>query len=771
MTIFTGTYKSQLEGVSQQTPQERRDGQLGEQINMLSDKVTGLRRRGGVLLDYILERDPDCYFKIAMLGGIPYIMSIDPKTGTLHVKKFRDHGWKTETYTNDYFKAKSKTAFRTTTSRDNFFIVNTERTPTKVLTGDAGVNPADRGYFSIRGSQFSKSFTIDVKHPSLPNGGISKTAIASDNTAAQATPEHIAKTLFDAFNGDSAFNSKVTSTLSGVTIAFELKTKDDTDAYLDVQSSGTAGGYVMVSGSSRVSARSELLGILPPALDGYIIAVGNTGNSVYYRYSDKTKKWSEVAAFEKPYKIKDEPMYFYIDDSDNYVLKPLGIQPRTAGDEDNNPDPSFLEYGVTGIGAYQSRLVLLSGAYVHLSKTNTFNQFMRTSVAELLDDDAIEISSAALSSAQFEYCIPYNKDLVLISQNQQAVMPANNTVLTPKSAVIYPSTDLDLSLAAEPVSVGRTMYYSYQRGVDYYQIGEFIPNTYADAQYYSQNLTDHIPLYATGVCTNMAASSTNNMCVFSSDSKEVLVNQYMWAGEERAQMAFHKWEYPYPVRYSQFINEYLVTFMDLGNGKTLIGTQNVQLNQLRTKPVPYLDIYTYVDIVDGVGNLPDFDYTWDESQVKGVIYDDINRRHKDVQIVIDGKSVKCPYNGRIAIGVPYMSKFTLTPPFMKDENDKVIVGARSTVQSLRMTFENTGRFNVHVQDTMGTSYDRGENTATTWSEADLGYSWINSIGSVVIPCRTQLSSTECSVFTTGTTDMNVVSVEYTLRVATKRRRV
>lgn len=773
MSIFEGTYKSLLEGVSQQTPQERRDGQLGEQINMLADKVTGLRRRGGVLLDFVLARSPDCYFKIAMLGGEPYIMSIDTKIGTLNVRHFRNHGWHTETYTNDYFKAESKSAFRTTTSRDNFFIVNTERIPTKVLTGDAGKNPADYGYFSIRGSQFSKSFTIDVKHPSLPDGKVSKTVTAHDDTAAKATPEWVAEELFNQFNNDSAFNSKVTSTRTGVTISFELKVKDDSDAYLDVQSSSTSGGFVMVSGSSRVATRSELLGVLPPALDGYIMAVGNTGNSVYYRYRDATKKWSEVAAYEKPYKIKDEPMYFYIDSDGSFHLKPLGIQPRSAGDADNNPDPSFLEFGVTGIGAYQSRLVLLSGAYVHLSKTNTFNQFMRTSVAELLDDDAIEISSAALSSAQFEYCIPYNKDLVLISQNQQAVMPANNTVLTPKSAVIYPSTDLDLSLSAEPVSVGRTMYYSYQRGEDYYQIGEFIPNTYADAQYYSQNLTDHIPLYATGVCTNMAASSTNNMCVFSSDSKELLVNQYMWAGEERVQMAFHKWVYPYPVRYSQFINEYLVTFMDLGDGTTLVGTQNVQLNQLRTKPVPYLDVYSYVDIVDGVGKLPNLLYKWKNLDIKGVIYDDINRRHKDVHIEINSETntIKCPYNGRIAIGIPYKSSFTLTPPFMKDENEKVIAGARSTVQSLRMTFENTGKFNIKVQDTMGVSYDRGENTATTWSEADLGYSWVNSIGSVVIPCRTQLSSTECSVYTTGTTDMNVVSVEYTLRVAAKRRRI
>ena len=142
-----------------------------------------------------------------------------------------------------------------------------------------------------------------------------------------------------------------------------------------------------------------------------------------------------------------------------------------------------------------------------------------------------------------------------------------------------------------------------------------------------------------------------------------------------------------------------------------------------------------------------------------------------MKVTIIGTEVKCPYDGTIAIGIPYLSSFTLTPPFMKDENDKIIAGARTTIQALRMTLKNSGQFFIQVADTMGTSYDSGETTATTWSEIDLGHSWVNSIGSVTIPCRTQLPSTECTVYTKGTTDVNVVSVEYTIRTATKRRRI
>ena len=40
-----------------------------------------------------------------------------------------------------------------------------------------------------------------------------------------------------------------------------------------------------------------------------------------------------------------------------------------------------------------------------------------------------------------------------------------------------------------------------------------------------------------------------------------------------------------------------------------------------------------------------------------------------------------------------------------------------------MTFKSTGSFNVKVVDTMGTAYDGEGDTALTWSEVDLGYSW------------------------------------------------
>lgn len=768
MAVYEGVYKSFLQGVSQQTPQEREDGQLGTQVNMLSDPVTGLRRRGGVKFTHsIPSRSPNSYIKLVELGLEYRAVIIDTASGKATVvHNISDpNSTKTDLQSN-YFKAvNGKASIRTVVIRDNMYVVNTEKIPTVVETGqNAGKDPRKWGYFSIRSSQFGMRFII-----SISLGAYTKYCefTASDSEAAQATPEYVAEVLMSRITADPVSNAKFTVHRVGGTVDIEVKDKTGTDV-LDVTTTNT-GGYVYVSGVSRVDSKTELLGTLPPALDGYIMAVGALKNSAYYKYSSTTKTWAESGVYAPTYSIANAPTIIDLKDTENITAAFMQIEPRSAGDEDNNPLPSFIDYGITGISAYQSRLILMSGSYVCMSKTNTFTEFMRTTVTELLDDDAIEISSAALSAAQFEYAVPYNKDLILVSQGQQAVIPANSTVLTPKTAVIYPSTRLDVSLAVEPTVVGKTVYYTYQRGAEYYQVGEFIPNSYTDAQYYAQNLTDHLPLYAEGICTTIATSTTNNMVVLCSDTNELLVNQFMWRGEERPLMSFHKWVMPYAVRYVQFLREYLVLFMDDGSGGLVVGSLNVQLNQLDDKPVPYTDMYSYVEIVDGVGTLPT--ELVGVPDLVGTIYNSRTARHKEVIVSIEGTTVSCPYEGTIVLGVRYNSSFTLTPPFVKDDKGKVVAGTRSTIQQLRMTFKNTGTFNVLVQDTMGVSYNSTGDTALTWSETDLGYTWVNSIGSVVIPCRTRLSSTECSVSTQGTTDLNLVSTEYVLRMASKRKRI
>lgn len=763
MATYDGTYNSILKGVSQQIPQERSDGQLGSQLNMVSDPVTGLRRRGGFKYNFDISgvgNNP--YIKLVDILGVYYFMFINHATGNVRIYDL--NGTLKRSYSNPYLITEEKSRLRSIVSRNSCYIVNTEKVPTKqVLATSSTFNPAWAGYLSVRQGAFSKQYSVTVKWSTFTKEFSFQ---STSSTASQATPTFLALQFHSLMSADSDITAAFDLEVDGMTVALKAK-GTPTWSQLTVET-GDGDIWIMTSGSSRVAQRTQLLGILPDMLDGYIVAVGTLKNSSYYQYNKETNTWKEVGKWEKDYVILNEPIYWTYDSTqaEPFVFNELDIKMRSAGDDENNPLPKFVGFGITGIGTYQSRLILLAGSYVCMSATKDFSQFSRTTITELLDDDPLEISSASLSSAQFEYAVPYNKDLMLVSNSHQAVIPSNNTVLTPKTAVIYPSAEVDLSLAAEPSVVSRSMYYVYQRDTEYYQVGEFIPNSYTDAQYYAQGLTDHVPLYAKGICTCIASSPTNNMVVFTSNINELLVCQYLWQGDERTLLSFHKWSLPYTVVHATFLRETLYLFLRKVSGSIIVVSLNMQLNQLDTKPTPYLDLYRYVTIANGTGTV-DFDTT----DHVAAVYSQALMRHQESIYSVDGTTITCPYDGVISLGLRYTSEFSITPPFIKDQGGKVLAGVRSTVQSFRFTFKNTGTFHANVQDSMGVSYDYTKDTALTWSEADIGVATINNVGSVTIPCRTQMSSTKCSISTDSTTDMNVVSVEYVIRYQGKHRRL
>lgn len=925
--IYEDTYPSLIQGVSQQTPQERLDGQLGAQVNMLSDPVNGLRRRSGFKLHGQLDVPKGSKFDLVQLVGEYYIQCVTP-AGRLVIVRFSDMEVLHDSQ-YPYLVHTNKGTIRSTISRNQTYVLNTEKVPEKVpiqvsvitplseaentrrawltvqglasirgtrteyitisvpsiginvgvwVTYEGGgfeakrftvqertdriynaimanstlttnftvtklgstiamlctapsapvtishswsestptaiivassqsftraqaptdlpstyngyyftyagtqyifdgtrklwlapnqtstvLNPKGAGWVRILSGAFSKQYTVNITQGSATTLTYSVTTHVS--TAAQATPEYVATALYNAMTADTAFTSRFAVYRDGTSLAIIANSSTD---QLVVEA---AGGdlYLQGSGASTIRNKDSLPPTLPLNLDGYIQAVGTSNNLTYFQYTHSTRSWKECGVYEERYTIQNTPMYWYFDyNLGGLVVETLDIQGRNAGDDNNNPEPAFLGFGFTGISAYQSRLILLSGAYVCMSKSTDPSIFMRTTVEEVLDDDPIEISATSLSNAQFEYAVPYNKDLILFSQTQQAVIPANNAVLTPKSAVIYPSTQTEVSLAAHPIVAARSLYYAYQRGLDYYQVGELIPNQYTDSQYNPQNLTDHLPLYAEGVCTGMAGSSTNNAVMFTSDNHEVLVNQFIWQGDTRSIMGFHKWELPRNVLDVAFLQEYSILFMEDTDGNTLVCTTNTQLNQLKSKPVPYLDIYQYVETdSDGVGTL---EYI-PEGDLVAVVYDDRNYRHMELALTVDrvAGTIQCNHTGTVAIGLRFSSYFTLTPPYIKDQNGKVLAGIKSTVHSFPLTFRNTGEFKYVVSDFIG-AVSSVQTSATTWSEVNLGYTWINSINTTVVPCRSRLDGLTCTIFTDRTTDMNLTTAGYVLRTSRKHPR-
>ena len=132
MAIFEGAHLNLLQGVSQQVPRSRLAGQLTSQVNMLSDPVTGLRRRsgskyrfsettGGANVNTILAWRTD-------IAGVSCELMLNTHTGVLTIRN--TSGEVLQTFPPiDYLKTTTAQAIRHTSVGESLFICNITQVP------------------------------------------------------------------------------------------------------------------------------------------------------------------------------------------------------------------------------------------------------------------------------------------------------------------------------------------------------------------------------------------------------------------------------------------------------------------------------------------------------------------------------------------------------------------------------------------------------------------------------------------------------------------
>ena len=94
MATFEGSHGNILQGVSQQIPRSRLEGQVSEQINMVSDPVTGIRRRQGCVVKELIESPTAQPTSIKAwrtdISGVPVELILESNSGKVRIKEGRD---------------------------------------------------------------------------------------------------------------------------------------------------------------------------------------------------------------------------------------------------------------------------------------------------------------------------------------------------------------------------------------------------------------------------------------------------------------------------------------------------------------------------------------------------------------------------------------------------------------------------------------------------------------------------------------------------------
>lgn len=504
-----------------------------------------------------------------------------------------------------------------------------------------------------------------------------------------------------------------------------------------------------------------------------LCAVGQAGaDTTWYQYNYNARSWIEVGAYDSISSISNMPLELAADD--NIIVR--DFEGRLAGDDETNADPYFVDNGyITGIAAFQGRLVLLSGAGVSMSASGLYQRFYRSTVTSLLDTDRIDIASASAQDSTFRTAMQFNRDLVVFGDSMQAVIPGTG-IVTPSNASVSLTSEVSCDSRVRPMLTGQTLLYPNRRNSEYAGLLEFIPSSYTSSQYVTQDATAHLPRYIPGRVMEMHVSSVTNIGFvrYSGNRNALLVYEYMWGADAaKVQAAYHTWEFQQEVLTLHALSESMVVFVKSSTGKVQMLRIDPREGFVAGAPydVPYIDSPTEVYVQNRTFPLP-----------QALRYAGITREDIAVAFPANGmagseagiESIDSDWNvtcvrgvkdGLYHVGLRFTSSMTLTQPMLKDQNDN-IVGSNS-VRLLRLdtAVRNTGDFTIKV---VNASRDVNKNfddavVLLNSKELALGRSIKSDVSNLIIPCRTVASTTDVSFTTDGTLELNVLDVSYMLK--------
>lgn len=779
MSSFESSYQNLLQGVSQQVPRARLPGQLTEQTNMLSDPVTGLRRRPGVEFKYaqtVSQGDSDSIFAMySDIAGARCHVMVNTKTGEVHIRD--DLYALDQTLQSNYLIATDARAIRPASVGDSLFLANVEQVPATV-SSTTGYAPERRAYFYVKASAFSKGYSVTVTYgPHSATFGYTTPDGTDPSHAAQASTEHIANQL--AIQIGNWFDTHLASLNHGIASNGSyvyLEIHNHTPGWVLSITTSSGDFYVAASGAANIRQASELPASLPGAADGFIMSTGPRENPVYYRYDSSQQAWLEVGAWGSPTGISNMPVEIYYNGT-AWALDSSDYEGRLAGDDKSNEKPNFLDWGITGLTSYQGRLVVLAGPWVSMSASNKPRRFFRSTVSELLDSDPIHIGSSAASSAAYEYGVPFSKDLLLFSAGYQALVPSGNVAITPRTAQVVVTSTYAADMEASPVAIGRTLVYPAPRSSQFFGVMEMLPSPYTDSQYVSTDATEHLPKYMAGRCRFIVSSSVASMVIFgqTGDKKSLVVHEYSWSGEEKILRAWHRWTFAHDIAYAYFSGE-LINIVCVVGTHIILGTIDPRAGALddATMTRPFLDWSRTVSVTGGGYTLP--------AEYRALFNDTDKKPRTTISSGGQGgQEIGNTYNantglitlhpsfgqtGQVFVGLGYESSFSPTPPTQIDQNGVPIATNKMTLLRYHVLTQNTQKFNVSVRDT-GNRNDPLEYPVTPlkWSspELALGEAPVSKEGSVIVPCRTQAPTTLVTFTADGVGEMNVLALEYVCR--------
>jgi len=749
MTIYSGQTTQLLQGVSQQHPKDRAEGQVGAQVNCISDVVSGLRRRPafkvlseltGITTNFTLDDNTAVYSYSRGDGSEEYIMMFDT-AGRIKIynaitgAECTVSGTAGVTYLTDTSPASS---LRFHTIGDTTFALNTK----KVVAMSAGSSSPALGataiIYCVKASYgHTYQILIDgaVKASCTTVSQVTITAGTQDKSITLSSDD----VLYALWNGSTAnplitpvtclfgTGGTLTGTYTGAIQGDVMRITCTAGTTFAISTSDGNHGVDLHAVRNSVTAFENLPKYAPA---GYKMQVKGSGDS---KFDDYWVKWEpddeSTTGFVASSGVWQEciaPSTLTALDATTMpiTIKRTGVNaftravvawvPRSVGDDDTNPEPSFVGTTMNDIGSYQNRLYMLTGENICMSRAFDHLAFFSESVAATAPDDPVDSASSDNQITDLLHSAIFNGSLVLFSNNAQFIN-TKDTPIDPATFAVASDTAFNVSPRVKPVTTGVSIMFPTDFG-EYTNIWEYNINTLSGKPE-CEAVTKHVPRYIVGNPKQVVANTTTDYVFVTtdSDSKDIYVLQFYVKDQKRAQLSWHKWTLDNVDKIISItlLNQRLFAVVERSS-KVYLEFSDLALPLTANSNFElYLDHYYSTKVIQTGG-------PWiinNKSYASRVLTKEpdittfvqgigcTNEGFILTGTVVDGDYLYCqqPEDAYVIQGYSFTSSGTVTNPYVKDAQGRPYT-KRTIVDEVTFNVQDTGWIQFEVVHKAGTNY-------------------------------------------------------------------
>ena len=617
-----------------------------------------------------------------------------------------------------------KTAFKTVTGETVYL----QPTTSPVQQEDRFKGLAFTGHFHTW-SAFPtvitrNGYTITVKFPTEENLRTnSHESFDSDYAAYEKMMSEITRCQNDKWEvtneviTQQANGLKLYSTMNVYTLTWTVSTSipSNSKAYSLIDSATVYDGYNNQAAFGILKFVQKFSNLPVNAPDGFTVKItgeeGSSTDDYYVSYVAEDQVWRECARPSMKNHIDNTTMpHVLVREADGtFTFKCADWSVRDVGDEDSNPEPSFIGGTINDVFYHRNRLGFLSGENIILTRSADFFNFWMTSATKVQDTDPIDLAVSDNTISTLYNAVTFDTDLILFSQEAQFMLSADG-ILTPTSANLSPAvTHYEASLKAKPVNAGRNVYFVAERA-KYTTVREFFTAADNTDAKDVQDITSHVPNYIPNGVYKIIPSTVENVMLYLTEGDEtsIYVYKYLFIDSQRVQAAWSKWDMQGVVYGGQFIDNYLYLIVER-NGYYCLEKISFTINTTDFDSEAYrilLDCkHSYQIPADCYDSLND-ETTVSVSDIFGDIYEQ-DRQYSAV--APDGTYTKAKegklvfigdYSNQVlTVGINYNFKIVMSTIMVKQSDNgstQALIEGRLQLRQMWFNYADSGYFKVTV---------------------------------------------------------------------------